>query len=500
MLARLQGWLFPRGDIRWFAALLSVVMSVIILSHRQPVNNDGLLYLHVAEAFIQHGFAAAQQLYNWNFYPILIAYTSALTHLPLLYAALLLNTFLITWLVVMFITLIKELGGEGKVLYFATILIILFPYLNHDRGHIIRDFGYWAFYLTAIVMLLRFAKLPRWRYVLGWIMAMGTATLFRIEGGVIFALAPFALLLQPDWSIWQRIKYFLQAQIGFIVGAVAALALFLQTGDSLGRLRDLGVQVYFGMTLLTDNFVTQKTVFANTVLNIYSDDYAGIMLVGALVTLGLFVFINTLSAFFTLISAYGLAKIKLPCDTGSKRILVFLILLNLVIIVGFMGQHFFIVDRYTVALGLIILLWAPFALERLTLWPRLRYVIWAFVVIAAIDSIFHFGPSKTYIVDAGQWLRQQTSVTTKVYSNNRKIIFYAHRQGNPFNKGSLVPQEAVSPALWGKYDIIVLRVKKRQPDMEAHFRDIFKREPDKIFTAKNADGKVLLYRHPNVKP
>jgi len=332
MIARWQTWLFPRGDIRWFAALLSVVMSIIIFSHRQPVNNDGVLYLHVAEVFIQQGFHAAQQIYNWNFYSILIAYTSALTHLPLLYSALLLNTLLITWLVVMFITLVKELGGEGKLLYFATIIIILFPYLNHDRGHIIRDFGYWAFYLTAIVMLLRFAKLPSWRHALAWVVTMTLATLFRIEGAVIFALAPFALWLQPEWSIWQRLKYFLQAQCGFIVGAIAAVGMFLQSGDSLGRLRDVGVQVYFGLTLLTDNFITQKTLFANNVLNIYSYDYAGIMLIGALITLGLFVFIQTFSVFFTLITGYGLARTTLPCATGSKRIIVFLIALNLAII------------------------------------------------------------------------------------------------------------------------------------------------------------------------
>ena len=80
--------------IRAFTALASLLLSVFAYYSNDIINNDGILYMNMAEAFLQGGLAETVKLFNWPFFSILVASIHQLTSLPLETSANILNALL----------------------------------------------------------------------------------------------------------------------------------------------------------------------------------------------------------------------------------------------------------------------------------------------------------------------------------------------------------------------------------------------------------------------
>src|SRR6185437_14432921 len=117
-------------------------------------------------------------------------------------------------------------GGDRQTQIFAAIVILLFPYLNHDRDNILRDFGYYAFGLISLYYFIRYFKYPNWRNAICWNVSIVIATLFRVEGLILSALAPLALLFQTQVEFKQRFTSLIKIySLPFII---ALIYLFLR--------------------------------------------------------------------------------------------------------------------------------------------------------------------------------------------------------------------------------------------------------------------------------
>ncbi len=137
------------GDVRTFAAIISLFLSAWSVYLDDVVNSDGVLYLWAAEALKAGDWQEALALYKWPLYSSLISLVSLIPGLGVEYAAHVLNAALTALAVVVFLSLVRELGADRKMLIAAAIVILLFPGLNRYRAFIIRDAGYIAFYLLA---------------------------------------------------------------------------------------------------------------------------------------------------------------------------------------------------------------------------------------------------------------------------------------------------------------------------------------------------------------
>ncbi len=142
--------------------MASLLLSVWCVFLDDVINNDGILYLRTAELIGRGEWQAAIESYKWFFYPLLIAIFGKLTGLGLELSAHVLNAGFTALTVAAFISLIRELGGSRSAVTAAVVLVLLFPGLNEYRSFVIRDAGFLAFYMLALLLFIKRPKMPSW--------------------------------------------------------------------------------------------------------------------------------------------------------------------------------------------------------------------------------------------------------------------------------------------------------------------------------------------------
>jgi len=447
--------LYKKYNIYIWAVLASIVLTLIKLAYNQPFNVDGILYLKSAAAFTDQGLKQAMEIYPWPFYSISIALTAKITYLSYLHSAYLLSAILDTMIVILFIALIKELSGTRKIQIIGALVILFLPLLNHYRDQVLRGHGYYAFALLSILLLIHYSRSYKWRYATGWALAAMVATLFRIEGAILVCFLPLILLFKPKLKFGFRIRHFIQAYTVQIIIFVLMLffSIFIskhlvQHGSPyLGRALELKYQLING--LQTTWHVLQAKIAAIKAIGIWTlNPYQGwvaYFLGGGLFFAYSGLLISTLGLLYVVLGIYAILQKLIPADWSAKAIWFYAILLNIILTAIYLCQHLFLSYRYVALLCFLLLVGVPFALEKIYFnWkmhkPTVTGSRWFFPLLcigllyAAIGSVGHFGPSKTYIIKAGQWINNHTPAKIKIYSNDVQFCYYTKRFCNSKQK------------------------------------------------------------------
>jgi hypothetical protein len=228
------------------AAILSLMTLFIAVNTQAPINNDGILYLHTAEAFVNSGWQEAMKHYNWPFYSIFIAWLSKLTHLSFENSTYVLN------------------AGSRFVQFLGALIILSHPQLHHYQHYIVRGFGYWAFSLLALLHFIRFYKYLKWRHALGWGIFISIAILFRPEGLVLCCFGPLVLLFRSGTTPWNKLGNTLKAYSFNIIAISIIIVWWLnapnRTSTQLGRLSEFWHQLQNGLMLLSTNINEKAAV------------------------------------------------------------------------------------------------------------------------------------------------------------------------------------------------------------------------------------------------
>ena len=74
-----------------FAILIAMVTTLASIFHAGIINTDGILYMRVAQTWLEQGTHAAIHEYSWVFYSILVANLSKILSLSLENTAYLFN-------------------------------------------------------------------------------------------------------------------------------------------------------------------------------------------------------------------------------------------------------------------------------------------------------------------------------------------------------------------------------------------------------------------------
>lgn len=206
-------------DVRTTAAIIGLFLSAWSVYLDDVVNTDGVLYLRTAPLLADGNWQAAFSLYKWPLYPLLIALVSLIPGLGVEYSAHVLNAALTALGVVIFLSLVRELGADRKTFIAAAIVILLFPGLNRYRAFVIRDAGYIAFYLLALLLSTG--------------VAARAALLGGSAGGALLTLSALAwwsfggpqLPTAPEWgallgNLWHSTTATLSTKIDTIAGAL----------------------------------------------------------------------------------------------------------------------------------------------------------------------------------------------------------------------------------------------------------------------------------------
>ncbi|MEM1243961.1 MAG: hypothetical protein AAGG80_03985, partial [Pseudomonadota bacterium] len=454
-----------------FASLLSLFLSWLWLSYDQPINIDGILYLRVAKTFLHHGFNAAAHTYSWPFFSIMIAYISKLSHLSLLTSAHLLVSFFYVLIVIGFMNLVKTMGGNKQTIVIAALVVLFFPTLAHERAFIYRDFGYYAFALFALAALIQYDRYNKTTHALLWGIYISIATLFRIEGVIFFLFAPLLLLFNSRLSWIEKIVIYCKANIILLIAAIIFV-----------YLRKFGNTTSHSLTLM-QLLSNVASVFSSTQIKLHSfiqvikhnfntfiGQNAKLILFGGMFAIFFMAFLATLTAVLALLALIFWLKIKFNFAAKTRKHIYAFIVLNLIILTAFLLQTFFLIPRYMMFLGLIILTIIPFGIENiLNRWDILVNKTWQnillktlFVLVALnllISSAVHIGADKSYIIKSGKWLNAHTSTKDRFYINAPRIAFYSQRQNaNPYIYGASFSYQNLEKINSAQYDFYVLQV------------------------------------------
>ncbi len=416
------------------AAFGSLFISLLAWHSRGAINNDGVLYLQAAQAFLERGLYAALEVYSWPFYSVLIALVS-LAGMSLPTAAYVLNAITFSLLAFGFVAVLRLLTpGRAQVPWIGVAVILLLPELNELRSAVVRDTGFLAFFLLSLWALLSFLRDGGWHKLMVWSVAVALATLFRIEGFILALAGPFALLLCPPRRVvgaWLLAACVLCAVVGTV-----ALARFAPESRITEFQHWLTWMLDIGNTLRA-----ASDRLAEAVLGPYARSYAQDALAAALLVVFVGNVIKGLTVVHLGLLAWGLRRPGLQLDAVSRRTLwVYGIGVALPPLV-FVVAHQFLTQRYVFGVILVLLLLATLAIARLLAalsGPRARMAM-ALVLLLAFGA----ASARKLINDdtlsvAGRWLAAQQGA---VWTDSKILGYYAEDGGTR----EVVVDEGASP-------------------------------------------------------
>jgi len=499
--------------IYWIGFLVSLGLTVFTI-HLYPIfNPDGLLYLKGAEAYLSQGFHASNAIYHWPLYQILIAWTHHLTTLSLLNAAYLLNAICTAFTVVVFLMLIKAIGGSRRILWLSLFVILAFHPFNSYRADLIRGHGYWLFYLLSLFYLIRFSQTFSWFFAFGWFISIIVATLFRIEGTLFLMFAPFAVwwFRSVPWS--KRLTLYLKLNTLSIVGIIVSLifiAIHPVSLNTLGRIPELLGEFKIGILGAGHTFELHTLALKTYVLTTLGASDATKFMLSGVFSVYVFSIVSVISLAYTVLLIYAWIKRAFPAPFFSKVVIWGYMLINVVITLVFYLQHLFLSGRYLFPLALTFLCYVPFGFRALFYqWQNRQKSIsihsWLFPLVfllilsMIIGSLHCFGPSKVYINNAAKWIKRNTQPSATIYTNYHRFGYFSERKTggwaiqSPLYFEKYKQTNTLNKQPWKNFDYLVLTLNKHELAIEKRIEKITGLKPIQVYH-NNHGSRLFIFK------
>jgi len=300
------------GFLYFFLIVASIALSCWISLRESVINPDAICYLLSAEMIGKSGMHVAMHLCGqakWPFYSTLIYFFVKLTHVSYVTAAYILNGFFTLISVTTFVLIIKALGGSQRLLWMAAAVILLAHEFNSVRQYIVRDHGFWAFYLISLLLLLQYFRQPSWMKALAWSISLVVATLFRIEGAIFLLLLPFLAWFSVEDNWRKRFNYFFALNLLTLFIVVAIFAwLVLHPTQSLaqfGRVHEVADQFLHGFSSVVIRYQAIKSALIQYVLTSEAARDAGLVIFILLIVWYLLNIASNLSWIYALLVIYA---------------------------------------------------------------------------------------------------------------------------------------------------------------------------------------------------
>lgn len=481
------------NKIRLFTAVISLLLSVAAYYFDDVINKDGTLYLEMVQAYMQGGLAAMADIYNWGFFPLLIAWLSKLLSSPIEFTAKALNAVLFVMFTDALLLVSRQLLPNLRQVAIAAVLILGFYSINEYREFIIRDIGYWAFVTLALYQLICFQSQPSLVKALGWQIAMLIAILFRIEGIVLLALFPlFVFYRRPLKSAathWLMLN-------SLAIPTLVILLIFVIShqgwGQAFGKFTDY--LTYLNTESLSLKAETRLEILEEQVLSPFSAKYSGLILYSGLLVMLAYKLIDGLSVGYLLLLgiAWGQNRQLASMPYRNRNLLVWFFIINLLILVGFLFHKYFVVSRYCVMAVTGLFLLALPTLTRLIEqnWLARRrgwLALIIFIIFAGLVDTFHSTNSKAYIKHAAIWAAHQLPPSEKLITDDVLIQYYLKRE----HTAVTITYRPDDLGDYKNFDYLLVVEKRRQPSLMPP-EGI---ELEQVHQEKNRRGdRVSIYR------
>jgi len=458
--------------LRWFlVTLAALVAAQICYIQHGWINNDTVVYLESARLFAEGSFKKGFEVFPWPLYSLLIAGVHQITTSSLHLSAQLLSVALFALTTYFFTRLIMLAGGNNLAVASGALILFSSHYVVGDvMEMLMRDQGFWAFFLGSLMFFIRFMHDRRWMDALLWQACIVLATLFRIEGIVYLLGLPLILLTNRKSPFRQRPHDLFKAITLPLSAGVLLLIVFqlnqqLQMQD-LGRLKE--VFTWDLINQLTEQFRLRSQIMAEQVLGNFLDGYAT---QGLLLTLAFILLSKILSS--TGLINLGLAAFyatRRNAETGPQtlRVLYAALLIGVINAQLIILKVFVLSSRYIVPLILLLMIFAALGLARLaqeagTSNARIkRWLLAVLLIIMTLGLIKNLLPKPSghnYQQEAIAWLADKGVSHQVIYFHDARLRHYA---GAPFvgtwQDGWERLENQISSGQIAKYKYLVINI------------------------------------------
>jgi len=446
------------------------------------INLDGILYMNMAEAYLQGGLAETVKLFNWPFYSILIAYTNQLTSLPLEASAYLLNALLFALMLDTLLLISNKLLLNAQQLVIAALLLICFQSFNEYRDFIIRDFGYWAFCSLTLYRFILFLEKPTISNATLWQLVAVTAVLFRIEGVVILLGLPLYLFIYHH-SPKSAIKQSLKLNYIFIVAFLLASGFAIKTPEisaAFGKV--MTITDYVNPIVFLETFMEKTSVLEAQVLNGYSAKYSTLILSSGLIFMLVYKLVKAVSFGYLGLYLIDCWQRKNIAITPYRNLILYFAILNLIILVFYLFHEYFMSRRYTMVMliSLILLMLPRLTHTIVQAWSSrnkaLLVVISLILLVSLVDGITS-SRSKAYIKDTAIWASNNLPENSSVITDDKIIQYYYNSlpskakllkiEIGPYSSENYINRFKEIQNLYYQYDYLILVEKHKNQKLKA---------------------------------
>lgn len=495
----LQRWLNNRVAVYCSVALISALLSLYRIAGRDLINGDGILYVHVAKAFLNEGAAAAFEVYHWPFYGILIGLLHKVTGLGFEHSASALNIFFMVLACVVFVRIYEEIAGRDARIWVAAVLILSLPVLNDYRELVIRGFGFWAFMLVALYCFIQYSRSPDLPGALKWQLAMVAAILFRLESIAFLVFAPFCLLFLAE-ERGKIVAHIFRLNVLFLLLTVAGVLVMLVSGKAtLPTSVDIPNQLGYAspLAVLGAFNAEAEILFARQPL-MASAAEARLILASGLLTLVIVKLSTNIGLPFLAVWGYG-AHRKWLGLTRESWIVAYFAVIGFCTLVPVAGKFFFLSSRYTVLTVLLVSLIAFQYVDYLLRVLSMRHMKkWsmaagALILVLFLDGVVSGGASKRNIRVAGEWVKDELAVTEKIACNEARLEFYSEGRCQWITIDDADPGAAINELKNAGYTYLLLWIHRKQVQLRSVVDGDEGLELGKEFLNNKGDS-VRLYR------
>ncbi len=419
------------------------------------INPDTVLYFESARLFSAGQWKESLQVWNWPLYPLWIAAIHKITHLGIQASAQILNVIFFGLSTLSFIHIIRLAGGSQLTMASGAFLLFSSQYIVGDvLGMLMRDEGFWAFYLTGLAFFIRYSQRLHIKDAVLWQLCAIIATLFRIEGIIYLILLPLLFVFSSNASLKDRLRPLLISHSLNILLAIALILAIAFHGNlsmrSLGRLQEV-----FTLNLyneLTGTLFSKAEVMSNQVLGKYLEEYA---IEGLLITFLYAIFVKTISATGLVNSIMALFAIRnrtYLIEPKAFNVLGCVAIISLINMALIITKVFVLSGRYVLALAFILIIFASFQFKKilknydqgLQHHPRTKWLTIALILFMTIGLVKNMLPKPegyNYMQTAVAWVKADNKNNLPVFSDDSRVRYYL---GTPFVRNNGQNWEVVS--------------------------------------------------------
>lgn len=401
--------------------LTVVLISILVATQVQYIqhgwiNADSVLYLEAAKLFASAQWKAGFEIFPWPFYALCIAATHHITSLSIHHAAQLLNVVFFAIATYAFTLIIQLCGGKQKELIAGALIFLSAQYMiGGVLEMLMRDEGFWAFFLLSLAFLIRFQQHQQLKDALLWQVMIIFAVLFRIEAILYLVLLPLVICMN-NHSFARKLALLVQAYSIQILLALAVIMAPLIHPDlstaMLGRLNEI-----FTTNLwheFTEKILTKSQVMSEMVLGEYLEEFA---IPGLILTFIYVIIVKSINATGIITFGLGVLGIKNShalIEKKARQILIASMLIATFNMALIITKVFVLSGRYVLAISFIFMVLASFYLAQYLQnsaekpSKKANLIITILLMIMILGFVKNLIPKKlgyNYMQDAVTWLQ-----------------------------------------------------------------------------------------------